>query len=135
MRGTIDALQFTATEQLAGPGYAYRVDLNNSATSLLFDVGYRHPYGRLAPFVFVGAGASYVSSSQLDGQQGGQAQHLGAASGYSAAVHGGLGLEYRLFHSRLIPCLKLNVLALPGRQVAGERLLFVTPLLGLKFPI
>lgn len=135
LRATLDAIQFTATEQLTGPGYAYSLKLNNSATSLLVDVGYRQAYGRLAPFVFVGAGASYVSSSQLEGQQAGLTQRLGATSGYEAAVRAGAGLEYRLYRSRLIPYVELTGLALPGRRVAGEQLLFVTPLIGIKFPL
>jgi len=135
VRGTLDAIQFSATEQLTGPGYAYTLSVNNSVTSLLLDAGYRRAFGRLVPYVFVGAGGSYFSSSQLQGEQAGQAQHLGAASGYGAAVRAGAGLEYRLYRARLIPYVELTGLALPDRPVGGEPLRLLTPLIGLKFPL
>jgi len=135
LRGTLDAIQFSATQQLAGPGYAYSLKLSNTLTSLVVDVGYRRAYGRLGPYAFVGAGGSYFSSSQLDGEQAGQAQHLGASSGYAPTVRAGAGLEYRLYRARLIPYVEVMAQAVPGQNVGGERLFFLTPLVGIKFPL
>ena len=135
LRGTLDAVQFSATQQLAGPGYAYSLKLSNTLTSLVVDVGYRRAYGRLAPYAFVGAGGSYFSSSQLDGEQAGQAQHLGASSGYAPTVRAGAGLEYRLYRARIIPYVEVMAQAVPGQYVGGERLFLLTPLVGVKFPI
>jgi len=134
LRAVLDVNQFPTTEALTGPGYGYELKINNSATSLLLDVGYRQPFGRVTPFLFIGAGGAYLSSSQISGQQNGQVQRAGQESGFTASVHGGLGLEYQMIKSKAVPYAELAALALPERRVAGKRVAFVTPLLGIKFP-
>lgn len=134
LRATLDANQFSAIETLAGPGYGYELKINHTATAVLLAAGYRRSFGRLAPFVFAGAGGAYVSSSQLTGQQNGQAQRAGTESRYAFAAHGGAGLEYRLLQSGAIPYTELTMLALPAQRVAGKRFVCLTPLAGVKFP-
>lgn len=133
LRLTIDATQFNTTTALAGPGYAYELRTNNLATSLVADLGVRHTWGRFTPVVFVGGGGSYVTASQAVDQRTGAA--VGPGSHLAYALRGGVGVDYHLKKTRLIPYTELTFLGLPGHQVGGESLWLALPLLGIKLPL
>jgi len=135
LRGALDVIQYSTIKSLSGPGYAYTLDLNNTATSVVGDVGYRQPLGRVAPYGFVGGGGAFLSSSRLDVQQNGPTQSVGDGSRFVPVARAGLGLEYRLYRSNVIIYLELTGTLLPEQRVEGERVAFLQPLLGLKFPL
>lgn len=133
LRLTLDATQFNTTQPLAGPGYAYELRTNSLATSLVADLGVRHTWGRFTPVVFVGGGASYVTASAAVDQRTGAT--VGQGSHLTYALRAGVGVEYHLLKTRLIPYTELTLLGLPGHRVSGQPLWLALPLLGIKLPL
>ncbi len=133
LRLTLDATQFNTTQPLAGPGYAYELRTNSLATSLVADLGVRRTWGRFTPVVFVGGGGSYVTASAAVDQRTGAT--VGQGSHLTYVLRGGVGVEYHLLNTRLIPYTELTFLGLPGHRVSGQPLWLALPLLGIKLPL
>lgn len=135
LRVTLDVAQYNFRDQVNFNGAQSDLDINGSINSLFADIGLRPQLGRFAPFVYVGGGGAYLSSSRFKSQQNDQSVTAGRRSNFTYVLHTGAGAEYDLKKSKLTPYIEASFLALPDARLNGQRFLFFTPLIGTKIPL